>query len=178
MFRWLFVCEESKNGSFKFEFGPHQFNLKMQYFSQFPFTVSEKTRFYKTLQVFDWLAKWLIMSGYIDLRRPRDCRRSNVDLVLFIKQYTYGNQLNIWRIDYLYTICLYWRIYFPNPFNYYYKLPMLYTIFHWLSVITIYETTQFKLTDEILRKIAALPFMNISIDFSLIQTSSFVLSRN
>ena len=33
MYRWLFVCEESKNGSFKFEVGPHQFNIKMQHFT-------------------------------------------------------------------------------------------------------------------------------------------------
>ena len=29
----------------------------------------------------DWLAKWLIMSGCMDLRRPRVYRRSNVGLV-------------------------------------------------------------------------------------------------
>ena len=35
----------------------------------------------KSWQVCDWLAKWLIMSGYMDLRRPRVYRRSNVGLV-------------------------------------------------------------------------------------------------
>ena len=35
----------------------------------------------KSWQVYDWLAKWLIMSGYMDLRRPRVYRRSNVGLV-------------------------------------------------------------------------------------------------
>ena len=38
----LFVHEESRNGSFKFEVGPHQFNLKMQHFSQFHFDVKKK----------------------------------------------------------------------------------------------------------------------------------------
>ena len=37
---------------------------------------------FKSWQVYDWLAKWLIMSGYMDLRRPRVYRRSNVGLVL------------------------------------------------------------------------------------------------
>ena len=39
MYQWLFVREESKNGSFRFEDGPRQFKLKMQHFSQFPFNV-------------------------------------------------------------------------------------------------------------------------------------------
>ena len=42
MYRWLFACEESKNGSFKFEVRPHQFNMKMQHFSQYPFNVKKK----------------------------------------------------------------------------------------------------------------------------------------
>ena len=37
---------------------------------------------FKSWQVYDWLAKWLIMSGYMDLRRPRVYRRSNVGLVV------------------------------------------------------------------------------------------------
>ena len=74
MYRWLFVREESKNGSFKFEVGPQQFNLKMQHFSKFH------------LNGDPGLAKWLIMSGYMDQRRPRVCRRSNVGLV---KTYTH-----------------------------------------------------------------------------------------
>ena len=36
----------------------------------------------KSWQVCDWLAKWLIMSGYMDLRRPRVYRSSNIGLVL------------------------------------------------------------------------------------------------
>ena len=38
----------------------------------------------KSWQVCDWLAKWLIMSGYMDLRRPRVYRRSNVGLVQLV----------------------------------------------------------------------------------------------
>ena len=34
----------------------------------------------KSWQVCDWLAKWLIMSRYMDLRQPRVYRRSNVGL--------------------------------------------------------------------------------------------------
>ena len=40
--------------------------------------------FFKSQQVFDWLAKWLIMSESMDLRRPRVCRRSNVGLVDYV----------------------------------------------------------------------------------------------
>ena len=38
----------------------------------------------KIWQVFCWLAKLLIMSGYMDLKRPRVYRRSNVGLVLCV----------------------------------------------------------------------------------------------
>ena len=38
----------------------------------------------KSCQVCDWLAEWLIMSGYMDLRRPRVYRRSNVGLVTYM----------------------------------------------------------------------------------------------
>ena len=41
-----------------------------------------KKTIFKSQQVFHWLAKWLIMSGYMDLKRPRVCRRSNVGLVV------------------------------------------------------------------------------------------------
>ena len=49
------------------------------------FTISfqclKKKKILKNWQVYDWLAKWLIMSGYMDLRRPRVYRRSNIRLV-------------------------------------------------------------------------------------------------
>ena len=57
------------NGSFKSEVDPHQFNLR------------EKKKIFKSWQVCDWLAKWLIVLGFMDLRWPRVYRRSNVGLV-------------------------------------------------------------------------------------------------
>ena len=50
------------------------------------FTISfqcfkKKKKIFKNWQVYDWRTKWLIMSGYMDLRRPRVYRRSNVGLV-------------------------------------------------------------------------------------------------
>ena len=67
-------------GASNFKIGLHQFNLRLHHFSQFPSNVSKK-KVFKSWQVYDWLAKWLIMSGYMDLRRPRVYRRSNVGLV-------------------------------------------------------------------------------------------------
>ena len=40
-----------------------------------------KKKFFKSWQVCDWLAKWLKMLGFIDLRQPRVVRHSNVGLV-------------------------------------------------------------------------------------------------
>ena len=57
------------NGSFKSEVDPHQFNLR------------ERKKIFKSWQVCDWLAKWLIVLGFMDLRWPRVYRRSNVGLV-------------------------------------------------------------------------------------------------
>ena len=42
MYKWLFVCKEWENGSFKFEVGPHQFNLRLKHFSQFRFNDKKK----------------------------------------------------------------------------------------------------------------------------------------
>ena len=55
--------------------------MRLHRFSQFPSNVSKKKFFFKNWQVYDWRTKWLIMSGYMDLRRPRVYRRSNVGLV-------------------------------------------------------------------------------------------------
>ena len=44
----------------------------------------KKRKIFKSWQVCDWLAKWLIMSGYMDLRRPRVCRVPNVGLVDYV----------------------------------------------------------------------------------------------
>ena len=57
------------NGSFKSEVDPHQFNLR------------ERKKIFTSWQVCDWLAKWLIVLGFMDLRWPRVYRRSNVGLV-------------------------------------------------------------------------------------------------
>ena len=57
------------NGSFKSEVDPHQFNLR------------ERKKIFKSWQVCDRLAKWLIVLGFMDLRWPRVYRRSNVGLV-------------------------------------------------------------------------------------------------
>ena len=66
------------NGRFKFEVDPHQFNLRLHHFSQFQRIKKKKL---KSWQVCDWLAKWLIILGFMDLRWPRVYRRSNVCLV-------------------------------------------------------------------------------------------------
>ena len=47
-----------------------------------PMFKKKKKKIFKSWQVYDWLAKWLIMSGYMDLRQPRVYRRSNVGLVV------------------------------------------------------------------------------------------------
>ena len=60
------------NGSFKSEVDPHQFNLR------------ERKKIFKSWQVCDWLAKWLIVLGFMDLRWPRVYRRSNVGLVDYV----------------------------------------------------------------------------------------------
>ena len=75
--------KESENGNLKFEVDAHQLDLRLHHFSQFPLNVKKKKK-KKSWQVCDWLAKWLIMSGYMDLRRPRVYRRSNVGLVIFM----------------------------------------------------------------------------------------------
>ena len=66
------------NGSFKSEVDPHQFNLR------------ERKKIFKSWQVCDWLAKWLIVLGFMDLRWPRVYRRSNVGLVGFGMTYIRG----------------------------------------------------------------------------------------
>ena len=66
----------------------------------------------KSWQVCDWLAKWFIMSGYMDLRRPRVYRRSNVGLVKvrafkFCTVWELIMLLNISSVFYLILICLF-----------------------------------------------------------------------
>ena len=42
----------------------------------------ELVKIFKSWQVCDWLAEWIIMLRFMDLRWPRVFRRSNVGLVL------------------------------------------------------------------------------------------------
>ena len=77
-------------GSFKFEVNPHQFNLRLHYFSQFQREKKRKKReIFKSWQVCDWPAKWLIVFGFMDLRWPRVYRRSNVGLVYVCCSYLF-----------------------------------------------------------------------------------------
>ena len=88
--------KESENGNFKFEVDAHQLDLRLHHFSQFPLNVKKKK--IKSWQVCDWLAKWLIMLGYMNLRQPRVYRRSNVGLVTFccgLISYCYDPVINI-----------------------------------------------------------------------------------
>ena len=69
----------------------------LHHFSQFLFMKSLKFFFFlilKSWQVCDWLAKWIIMLRFMDLRWPRVFRRSNAGLVIFFK-----NTLNKHRIS-------------------------------------------------------------------------------
>ena len=66
------------NESFNFEVDPHQFNLRLHHFSQFQRKGKKK---FKSWQICDWLTKWLIGLGFMDLRWPRVYWRSNVGLV-------------------------------------------------------------------------------------------------
>ena len=75
-----------KRESFNFKIDLHQLNLRLHHFSQFPSKLKKK-KIFKSWQVYGWLAKWLIMSGYMDLRRPRVYRRSNVGLVSSLRPF-------------------------------------------------------------------------------------------
>ena len=64
----------------------YQFNMGLiaPFFSFFSWKVWKKKMFFKIFknwQVWDWLAKWIIMLRFMDLRWPRVFRRSNVGLV-------------------------------------------------------------------------------------------------
>ena len=68
----------------------------------------ELVKIFKSWQVCDWLAKWIIMLRFMDLRWPRVFRRSNVGLV-----YTYVLGLHIGQFD-QYDMCIdtfYWYPY-------------------------------------------------------------------
>ena len=57
---------------------PRHFNLRLNHFSQFPFNIK---MIFTSWQFSDWLAKQIIMLGFMDLRWLRDSRRSDVDFV-------------------------------------------------------------------------------------------------
>ena len=63
----------------------------LHHFSQFLFMkVLKKKMFFKILkswQVCDWLAKWIIMLWFMDLRWPRVFQRSNAGLVTWVRTF-------------------------------------------------------------------------------------------
>ena len=59
----------------------YQFNMRLNHFS---FFFNVKQMCFKSSQVCDWLAKWLIMLSFMDLRWPGVVRRSNVGLVTYL----------------------------------------------------------------------------------------------
>ena len=97
----------------------YQFNLRLHHFSFF-FNV-KNIFFFKSLQVCDWLAKCLIMLGFMDLRRPRVVRHSNVGLVLFVDDHRSDSFANLekyfmaklkWRLLTLnFAVAIGWWIY-------------------------------------------------------------------
>ena len=82
---YLFVLQESEN---EWELQIWNWSTSVQPAIAplfiFPSNVSKKKKkkVFKNWQVYDWRTKWLIMLGYMDLRRPRVYRRSNVGLVV------------------------------------------------------------------------------------------------
>ena len=85
----------------------YQFNLGLiaPLFSLFLCKVWKKKFFkiFKSWQVCDWLAKWMIMLRFMDLRWPRVYRRSNVGLVqTAFKIYTMPTYQSIYICIYIY----------------------------------------------------------------------------
>ena len=84
----------------------YQFNLRL---IASLFTVSFHEMFEKKLafkifkiwQVCDWLAKWIIMLGFMNLRWPRVFRRSNVGLVIW-----WQSEI-IWFVSNIKTLAIY-----------------------------------------------------------------------
>ena len=56
----------------------HSFNKKKK----------EKKKIFKSWLVCDWLGKWLIILGFMDLRWPRVYRRSNVGIVINVSSFS------------------------------------------------------------------------------------------
>ena len=81
---------------------------------------------FKSWQVYDWLAKWLIMSGYMDLRRPRVYRRSNVGLVHICTSYQPSSEdgsqnLTFWK-SFFFFFFFYFRLLDPLYYFAYHPL--------------------------------------------------------
>ena len=84
----------------------YQFNLRLHQFSQFFFSMLKQMVFkiFKSWQVYDWLAKWLlviitIMMGFMDLRRPMVAPRPNVRLVSSMSKISFeGRKQNLRKI--------------------------------------------------------------------------------
>ena len=55
--------------------------------------------FFKSSQVCDWLAKWIIMLRFMDLRWPRVFRRSNAVLLFLLQSNSYAQLRNESRHD-------------------------------------------------------------------------------
>ena len=77
----MIICtwKSQRMGTSNLKLMPHSWTWGCTTFHNFLWMWKKKM---KSWQVCDWLAKWLIMSGYMDLRRPRVYRRSNDGLVL------------------------------------------------------------------------------------------------
>ena len=82
----------------------------------------------KSWQVCDWLAKWSIMSGYMDLRRPRVYRRSSVGLVIDVF-------FELWIYNVICTLRL------INHFRVRVRVHGRYSIDHWSFVSVLFMTT-------------------------------------
>ena len=80
----MIICtwKSQRMGTSNLKLMPHSWIWGCTTFHNFLWMWKKKKM--KSWQVCDWLAKWLIMSGYMDLRRPRVYRRSNVGLVWFV----------------------------------------------------------------------------------------------
>ena len=87
----------------------------LHHFSQFLFMKSlKKKKFFKIFeswQVCDWLAKWIIMLRFMDLRWPRVFRRSNAGLVVSFLDPEVVEIVPSGRQGLFYSACsLYWLL--------------------------------------------------------------------
>ena len=104
---YLFVLQESEN---EWELQIWNWSTSVQpaiaplFIISFQCFKKKKKKVFKNWQVYDWRTKWLIMLGYMDLRRPRVYRRSNVGLVIHKITWFSNCKLNLlssWRVTFL-----------------------------------------------------------------------------